>query len=324
MRCDPVRVILLLLLAFILSGAPTLAAAPPLATPTVENCGVAATPVAAATFPLTITDDAGRRVTLAHAPQRIVSIAPSNTEILFALGLGERVVGVDDVSDFPPEAAAKPRVGSYVEPDLERVAALQPDLILAAGLHEGNVLTRLDGLGLTTIVVEPTDLQGVLASITLVGQITDHASQAARLTCALSTRIMAVTTAVANANRPRVFFELSPDLYTAGPGSFVDDLIRRAGGDNIAAGAGTAWPQLSAEAVVAADPDVILLADHGAGVTPAQVAARPGWADVAAVRAGRIVPLNPDLVARPGPRLVDGLEAIARAIHPDRFPSAAP
>ena len=292
------------------------------ATPVAVTC--AATPLAAepTAFPLTITDDAGRQVTIERSPTRIVSIAPSNTEMLFALGLDERIVGVDSYSTYPPEAGQKPQVGSYLEPDLERVVAAEPDLILATEAHVGTVLPELDALGLPTVVIEPTDLDEVFSGMLLVGTITDMSPRAQQVVCELQARVDAVTDAVAGAPRPRVFFELSPDLYTAGPGSYVDDLISRAGGDNVAAGAAELWPQLSAEAVVSADPEVILLADHEAGITAEQVAARPGWQQMSAVQQGRIVSLNADLVARPGPRVVDGLEAIAAALHPDLLPES--
>jgi iron complex transport system substrate-binding protein len=292
------------------------------ATPGAVTC--AATPLAAepTAFPLTITDDAGRQVTIERSPTRIVSIAPSNTEMLFALGLEERIAGVDSYSTYPPEAALKPQVGSYLEPDLERVVAAEPDLILATEAHLGTVLPELDALGLPTVVIEPTDLDEVFSGMLLVGTIADMSSRAQQVVCELQARVDAVRDAVAGAPRPRVFFELSPDLYTAGPGSYVDDLISRAGGDNVAAGAAELWPQLSAEAVVSANPEVILLADHEAGITAEQVAARPGWQQMSAVRQGRIVSLDSDLVARPGPRVVDGLEAIAAALHPDLLPES--
>jgi iron complex transport system substrate-binding protein len=289
------------------------------ATPVPAAC--AATPIARTTaFPLTIEDDAGRQVVLDRAPSRIVSIAPSNTELLFALGLDDRVVGVDTYSNFPPEATHKPQMGSYLEPDLERIVAAAPDLVLATETHVQTVLPQLETLGLTTVVLEPANLDGVFADMTLLGRVTDDADGAEALVCALQTQVAALQAKVAGAPKPRVFFELSPDLYTAGPGSFIDDLITRAGGVNVAAGASEQWPQLSAEAVVAADPEVILLVDHGAGVSPEQVASRPGWQHVSAVVADRIVTIDPDLVTRPGPRLVDGLEAIAAALHPDLFP----
>ncbi len=289
------------------------------ATPIAAAC--AATPVAAATtFPLTITDAAGRQVTFEQPPQRIISIAPSNTEILFALGLGDRVVGIDAFSNFPPEAMDTPRVGDYLEPDLERVAAAAPDLILGTAFHIDTVLTELEILGLPTVVLEPANLDEVFASILQVGAITGEPVRAEALVCALQSRVAAVAAAVADPPRTSVFVELDPGLYTVGPGTFIDDIIDRAGGANIAADAGEMWPQLSAEAVVSANPDVILLADEAGGVTPEQVAARSGWQGIAAVEQGRVIVIDPDLVARPGPRVVDGLEAVAAALHPDRFP----
>ena len=141
------------------------------------------------------------------------------------------------IPPIPLEAGQKPQVGSYLEPDLERVVAAEPDLILATEAHVGTVLPELDALGLPTVVIEPTDLDEVFSGMLLVGTITDMSSRAQQVVCELQARVDAVTDAVAGAPRPRVFFELSPDLYTAGPGSFVDDLISRAGGDNVAAGA---------------------------------------------------------------------------------------
>ena len=283
-----------------------------------------ATPMAAlatpATFPTTVTDDVGRRVALVAAPQRIVSIASSNTEGLFALGLGGRVVAVDQYSDYPPAARQKPQLGGYVDPNLEQIVAAAPDLVLATDVHEATVVPDLEALGVTTIVINPEDLDGVFDGIVLVGRITGKDARAAHLVCELRRRVDAVEARVEGAPRPRAFFELSPELHTAGPGSFIDDLIERAGGDNVAADATEEWPQLNAEALLAEDPEVILLADHEVGVTPEQVRARPGWQAMSAVEQGRIVLIDPDLTNRPGPRVVDGLEAIARALHPDRFP----
>ena len=290
------------------------------ATPAVAAC--VAPPVAAATFPLTVTDDAGRQVTFAQPPKRIVSIAPSNTEILYALGLDDRIVGIDAFSNFPPEVAEKPRVGDYLEPDLERVAAADPDLILATDFHVDTVLPEFETLGLPTVVLEPENLDEVFTSIMQVGAIAGEPGRAAALVCELQARADAVADAVAGASRTSVFVELDPGLYTVGPGTFIADIIDRARGDNIAADAGEMWPQLSAEAVVSANPEVILLADEAGGVTPEQVAARSGWESIAAVAQGRVVVIDPDLVARPGPRVVDGLEAVAAALHPDRVPEA--
>lgn len=309
------------LLLFPLSRHPTAAQA----TPVPIAC--AATPAAAtpvATYPLTIEDAAGRQVTIERQPERIISIAPSNTEILYALGIEERVVAVDNYSNFPPEVSAKPDVGDYINPDLESIVAFEPDLILATAAHLATVVPELEELGLTAVVIEPTTLDQVLTSIALVGQLTGENATSQQLVCSLQARVDTVSAAIAGAPRPRVFFELSPDLFTAGAGTFVDDVLTRAGGQNVAADAGEPWPQLSAEALVSADPEVILLADHEAGVTPEVVAARPGWQAVSAVQQGRIVALDADMVARPGPRVVDGLEIIAAALHPDRFPGETP
>jgi iron complex transport system substrate-binding protein len=309
----------LFLLSF-LAGTGTIVAQ---ATPMALTCP--ATPVADAgtTYPLAIADDAGREVTIAAAPERIISIAPSNTEILFALGLGENVVAVDTYSNYPLEATEKPQVGDYVDPNLEAIVAAEPDLILAGEAHVASVLPDLEALGLPTVVIEPVNLDEALASMTLIGEIADKQAAAANLVCSLQGRIDAVTTAIAGAPRPRVFFELSPDLYTAGPGSFIDDLLVRAGGANIAAGAGEIWPQMSAEALITADPEVIIVTGHEAGVTTEDVANRPGWQDVSAVANDRLEIIDADLVARPGPRVVDALEAVAAALHPDCFPVPA-
>jgi iron complex transport system substrate-binding protein len=280
----------------------------------------AATP-RATTFPLTIKDDAGRSVTFAHAPMRIISLAPSNTEILYALSLGDRVVGVDDNSDFPAEAKAKPKVGGFAGTNLEQVVALQPDLILASGITAPDLLTTLVGRNLTVVVLNPPDLPGVLADLSLIGQIADVNAQAAQVRSGLEARIAAVTARLKTATtKPRVFFELDPtQFYTVGPHSFVDDLITRAGGTNIAADASTAYPTLSPEQIIAKDPEVIILSDENQGVTTESVKARAGWAGVSAVKTGRIAALNPDLTNRPGPRVVDALEQLALAIHPELY-----
>lgn len=314
------RVLLLLPLLGLLAVGGAFPAAAPVGAAACATAPPVATPATTATaFPLTVTDDAGREVVIPAVPERIASIAPSNTEILFALGLANKVVAVDDYSDYPPEAEQKPRLGSYVEPDLEQIVAAQPDLVLATGVHAETVLPELEALRQTVVVIDPGNLDEVLDGIGLVGRVTGEEAGATIVVCGLLERVDAVAARVADAPRPRVFFELSPELYTAGPGSFIDDLIARAGGENVAADAAEEWPQLSAEALLKKDPEVVLLADHGAGATPEQVRARPGWQQMSAVERDRLVPIDPDLTNRPGPRVVDGLEAIARALHPERF-----
>ncbi|MFN8590353.1 MAG: ABC transporter substrate-binding protein [Thermomicrobiales bacterium] len=288
----------------------------------VESCAAtpAATPGVPQTFPVSARDDLGREVTITAAPERIISLAPSNTEILYALDLGSTIVALDAYSDYPPAVADVPRVGDYVDPDLEEIVAFAPDLVLLTSVHEATLLPRLEEMHIPAAVLEPLTLDATLADIGLVGALTGATAASDQLTCQLEARIAAVERALAGAPAPRVFFELSPDLYTAGKGSYIDDLLTHARGTNIVGSEGGPWPQISAEALIAADPEVILLADHEAGVTPESVAERPGWDVVSAVKNGRIVSLDSNLVARPGPRVVDGLDAIARALHPDLAP----
>lgn len=284
--------------------------------------GIGTTPRAGAMpgatlYPLTIRDVAGRTVTIARRPQRIVSLAPSNTETLFALGLGARVVGVDQSSDYPAAARDKPRIGTFSQPTIEQVAAQSPDLILAANIHVRSAVPALEALGLTVVVLNPADLPAVLDALTLVGELTDSQPAARGLRDGLETRIAAVNAKVAGTPaRPRTYVEITSKLIAAGPTSYIGDLIVRAGGTNIVDDRATQYPTLGAEAIIARDPEVIVLTDASAEVTVASVRARPGWAGISAVKNGRVVAIDPNLLNRAGPRVVDGLEALAAALHP--------
>ncbi|MDP9374142.1 MAG: ABC transporter substrate-binding protein [Chloroflexota bacterium] len=273
------------------------------------------------TYPLTVRDDAGRSVTLARCPERIVSLAPSNTEILYALGLGDRIAAVDQFSDFPEPARAKPKIGGVSRPSIEEIVALAPDVVMAAGITSRDTIGALEGQGLTVVVLNPRDLPGVLENILLVGQLTDSNAEALRVRNGLDARVNAVGERLRGvANRPRVYFEIDPEqFYTAGPNSFINDLLVRAGGANIAADAQTPFPQLSAEAIIARDPEVIVMGHDVPGATPEALKARPGWANISAVRNDRVAAIDPDLTNRPGPRVVDGLEQLARIFHPTVF-----
>ncbi len=283
---------------------------------------VGATPSSGATpgatvYPLTIRDIAGRTVTIARRPQRIVSLAPSNTETLFALGLSERVVGVDQSSDYPAAARAKPRIGTFSQPTIEQVAAQSPDLILAANIHVRSAVPALEALGLTVVVLNPADLPAVLDAITLVGDLTDSQLAAQQLRDGLETRIAAVNAKVAGTPaRPRTYVEITAKFAAAGPTSYIGDLIVRAGGTNIVDDRATQYPILGVETIIARDPEVIVLTDASAEVTVASVGARPGWSGIGAVKNGRVVAIDPNLLNRAGPRVVDGLEALAAALHP--------
>jgi iron complex transport system substrate-binding protein len=289
---------------------PTNSPAPPL-TPTPEL----------AAFPLTITDDLGNEVTIEAEPQRIVSMAPNHTEILYALGLGDKVVGVTEYCNSPPEAQEKPKVGGFSNIDLEQVVGLNPDLVLGTSIHAQSVGPALAERGLKVVLIDPETVEDVLEKIVLVGKVAGREETAIALADELRGRIEATMARVQKAeHKPRVYWELSNDLYTAGPGSFIEDLITRAGGINIAADTKEQWPQLNLEALILADPEVIVLADHPYGETAEGVKARPGWADISAVKNDRIVEiLDDNLVSRPGPRMAEALEFVAKALHPELF-----
>lgn len=286
--------------------------------------GGAAAPARTGVFPLTITDDADRSVTIESAPQRIVSISSSSTELVYAVGLQDKLVGVDDFSNYPPEAESKEKVGGFSKPNLEKIVSLSPDLILAANLHVKSVVPELEKRGLKVVVLQAETLDLVPDNLELIGEIGGSPELADKAAADYRARVEAVVTKVKGVSeRPRVFFELDPALYTAGPDTFLDDMITKAGGENIAGDAPTAWPQLSQEAVVAKDPQIIVLADDlpdAGGVTPEVVKARPGWDVIDAVKNNRIVTVpNRDITSRPAPRAVEGLEFLAKTIHPDRF-----
>ena len=274
---------------------------------------------------VSVVDDAGRAVEVIGNPQRIVSLAPSNTEILFALGLGDKVVGVTDFCDYPEEAQAIEKVGG-IEPNLERIVALAPDLVLAIGGSPAQVekATDMEKLGLTVLVLEPGDIESIMANIELVGKATGVEKEANQLAAQMRKRFDDITTKATGAgSRPSVFFELDATdpskPYTPGPDSFIDALIGLAGGSNIAAGAKMQWAQLSTEEIIAQNPEVIVLGDVNYGVTAEMVKERPGWSVITAVKNGAIYPIDDILVSRPGPRIIDGLEALARIIHPELF-----
>ncbi len=274
---------------------------------------------------MTLTDDAGREVSLAAEPEAIVSLAPSNTEIVCALDACDRVVGVTDFDDYPPEVVDIDKVVTMAQVDVEAVVAAEPDLVLAAGneLTPTAVIDQLSELGLAVLVLYPESLDEVAADIELVGTAIDQQEEAAAVVEAMDARIAAVEEAVAGIERPRTFYEVSVfegTIYTAGEGSFLASLIDTAGGEPITGDALST--SIEIEDLVAADPELILLGDatYDETITPESVAARPGWDAMTAVEDGRVVVVTEDVViTRPGPRIVDGLEALARHIHPDAF-----
>lgn len=276
--------------------------------------------------PQTFTDGLNRQVTLEGGiASRIISLAPSNTEILFAIGAGDQMVGRDELSDFPEEAKSVTDIGSTFEAlNTELIVSLKPDLLLAAEINTPEQVKQLEDLGLTVYYLKnPTTLEEMYGKLELVAQMTGHSEEAATLIESLKERVAAVDEKIATtSSRPSVFYELDgtdpAKPFTAGKGTFITQLIDRAGGENIAADLDK-YPQLSLEQVVAADPDFIILGDARYGVSPESIAERPGWGNLSAVKNEQVVTFNDDLISRPGPRLVDALEEFAKLLHPELF-----
>lgn len=309
----------LLLIVLIAYLAPRLAGTPQQAAPTATPVPPTATPVPPTPTPepIQVTDDLGKQLVLDKAPQRIVSLAPSVTEILFAIGAGNKVVGVQDFSNYPPEAASLPKIGGFPL-NYELIASLQPDLCIGADITSPDDIAKLEGLGLKVMVINRTDLEGIFTNIELVGKAVGMEQSANALAASLRAELQALQERLkAATTKPRVFVELDETLYTVGPGSFIHPLVELAGGANIAADADNPYPQLSAEQIIAKDPEVIVLTDAAYGVTPEQVKARAGWEQITAVKTGAVYPIDGDIISRPGPRILEGLKALAALIHPE-------
>jgi iron complex transport system substrate-binding protein len=294
-------------------------------------CAPAATPAPTATAvpspaPITFTDGLKRTVSLSAIPARIISLAPSNTEILFAVGAGSQVIGRDEFSDVPPEAKTLPSVGgSMGKYDLEKIASLKPDLVVAAEINTPEQVKALEDLKITVYYLSnPTDLPGMYANLVTVGKLTGHQPDAEKLVESLKVRVKVVEDRMTGvASQPKAFYELDATdpakPWTTGPGTFMDQLIKMAGGENAAAKLNVAWGQISQEELLIQNPDVILLGDAAYGITADQVKQRPGWNKIKAVVDSNIQTFDDNLVSRPGPRLVDGLEILAKLLHPELF-----
>ena len=270
-------------------------------------------------------DQTGRTLALPAPPRRIVSLVPSVTEILFALGAEDRLVGVTDFCDFPPAARAKPRVGGMVAPNLEAIVALRPDVVVVtpAG-NSDETFAQLARLGLPMFAVNPTGVREVLDLIGKLGALAERPAPAADLAATLARRIRDVTARVASLPRPRVLYVVWPEpLIVPGRGSVVSELIELAGGESVTTDGGAGYPRYSVEAALARNPEVILLARHG---NQTQAIGREPWerfTGLPAIRKGRIHAVNGDVLHRYGPRMVDGLEELARLFHPDALRGAA-
>jgi len=275
----------------------------------------------AGNFPVTVKDDVGRKITVSKEPQRIISTAPSVTEILFALGLNEKIVGVTTLCNYPEEAKTKEKIGTFQSPNIEKILSLKPDIVIATGGVQRQTVEKLEQLGIPVFVSYPRTMEEVIRSIYTIGHITGAEESAKKLAFDLKLRVAKVTSKVSKARvKPKVFFELwNEPLMSAGPGSFIDDIIRKAGGINIAGSSKSAYPIFSLEQLVKEDPDVIIGAESSMGANPLDVSKRPGWNTLKAVKNQKVFMINDDIVFRAGPRLVLALEIIARYLHPELF-----
>ena len=273
-----------------------------------------------------LVDSAGREVKVPATVTRLVSLAPSATEILYAIGAGDWLVGVDDFSNFPDAAKDIERLGSFT-PDIERIVAMEPDLVVAAQIISPEIIEQLSSAGVPVWIADSRDVRGVAASIRGLGVAVGRESAADVVAMELEARLETLAALVTEAlDRPRVFYELDASdpmkPFTIGPGNFVHDLLVMAGGDNVFADASAPFPQVSFEEVLARDPQVIILADAPFGIKATAVKTRTGWEVLSAVRDEKILEVTPelaDMISRPAPRIADGLEALARFMHPGAF-----
>jgi iron complex transport system substrate-binding protein len=302
-----------LLAAVALSGcsAPTAAPAPApeaTSTPPVTDLSI---------FPLTVTDDSYREVTFTVPAARIVSLAPANTEIVYALGLFDRMVGVTTYDDYPAEVANVTKVGDFTTPNLEAIAAAKPDLILVTGGVQADVLGKLQGLGAKVLVIDPKDLDGVLNGIDIVSKVLGVPAKGAEVVAKMRSDLTYIRTAVSAEPTVTAFIEIGWNpLYTAGPGTLLDDLLTAAGGANVVTQKG--YVGYSVEQLLKDQPSFYLGTLGSIGDT-STVATRPGYSGLSAVKDGKVFSLDDNLVSRPGPRIIEGVREIAEILHPDVF-----
>jgi len=281
-------------------------------------------------FPISVTDDTGYVLNITAYPARIVSLAPANTQVLFAVGAGNNVVGVTDYDKYPYnftawiEAGNMSSIGNYYQPAIEPIVSLNPDLVVAS-LGSIDAAEQLRDLGYKVVVLNPTNLAGVLNNMLIVGKLTGHDAEAQTAVAGLQQRIDVVVNGVKNATtRPKVYHEIWSDPYmSCGNGTFVNDVINMAGGQNIFENATDAYPVISAEAVIEQNPDVMVFPTQ-MGVDSfwgnyTTVAARDGWSSINAVKNGKMYTVIGDIIDEPGPRQVDSLEIMAKIVHPEIF-----
>ena len=320
----PVRfsIFILIALAFALT-----ACAPAVAIePTVEAAAESIETPAAIFSTVDIIDSVGREVVIDAPPARIVSLAPSITESLYAIGAGDLLVGRTEFCDYPEEASVLPTIGGFSSSSIsvEAITDLEPDLVIGGSTYQADLIDALESAGIQVIILEPNSLEEIMDSLQTLGDITGHSAEASSLLDEMQTRINAVTQVVETIpeeERVSVFYEVWNDPYmTTTNQTFIGELINMAGGVNIFADLGEDYPSISSEEVIEKDPQVILgPSNHGDQLTSEIIAEREGWRGLSAVQNSRIYIIDGNIVSRAGPRVVDALEAIAQALYPQSF-----
>ncbi|WP_457629084.1 ABC transporter substrate-binding protein [Oceanithermus sp.] len=272
----------------------------------------------ATSYPLVVTDDLGRQVTIPAEPQRIVVMLPSATETLCSIGACDKIVATDDYSNWPPEVADKPKAGGLYNPNVELIASFEPDLVI--GSKYGKLTEALDQLGITVYAVNTQTYDDIFRTARNLGRLVNREAEAEALVARINQQVYALESQAAKAtDRPTVYYEIDATPYTVGPNSFIGSLIKKARGENIIPAELGLFPKISPELVVEKDPEVIVLGDAPYGVTAAKIAERPGWAGIRAIQDGRVCELTKeqtDVVHRPGPRVAEGLKLLIDCFHP--------
>lgn len=273
------------------------------------------------TYPLKLKDATGEEVTFDKAPAKIVSLAPSETEALFAIGLDKEIVGVTDYDDYPEAAKSKPKMGG-MDANMESIIAAQPDVVFVANLTNAETIKKLRELSIKVFQFNPKTVDAVIKDIETYGQITDRQADAKKVTDQMTKELQQVTDAVKSVTpeqKKKVYIEFSPG-YTVGKGEFMDEMITLSGGVNVAADL-TGWQQINEENIIKANPDVILFAksvvDENNKTLADIIKSRSGWDKITAIKDNRVVGLDDNLLSRPGPRVTQGLIEVAKAIYPD-------
>jgi len=267
-------------------------------------------------------DEVGREITVPYPPRRIISLAPNTTEILFSLGLDEEIVGVSIHCNYPEKARTRVRVGSYISLEFERILSLKPDLVIATGAgNTRDMVERLEKFGLSTFVIFPKNFEGILESIIHLGKVVNREKEAMDIVRDMKRRRERVIELTRGLPRPKVFLQIGEaPIVTVGKGSFADDLIRLAGGENIAGKEKKMYPRFGMEEILRRAPEVILVSSMNPGGHYEKVLQQwARWKMIPAVKDNRVHLIDSDLIDRPSPRIIEGLEEIARLIHPERF-----